>query len=164
MTTARAFRYRERVNQPPGGGPPPGNPYGGAPGQPPPGQPPPYGQPPGYGGPPQQGYGQQPFALAPLSPPGSGMRLWLGLGGGLVGVIVAIVVVMVNVGGVGLGSAGEGNSVCARAVRCCTVVAAKNPSAANCKNLGKIGVPDAVCEQTLQSMKESARAMGKTCK
>jgi len=141
------------MNQPPGG-PPPGNEYGGPPayGQPPaPGQ---YGQPPGYGP-------QQPFGITPL--PRSNMGMWIGLGGAVVGLVVAVVVVAVNVGGLGLGSASKGNGVCAQAVRCCEMVTAGKPSAANCKNLGKIGVPDAVCEQTLDSMRSAARSQGKTC-
>ncbi len=113
----------------------------------------------------QPGFGQQqPFVAVPLSPGGSRMGLWLGCGGGALACVVALVVVMVNVGGVGLGSASQGNSVCARAVRCCETVAAHKPSAANCKNLGKIGVPDSVCESTLNSMKDVARSEGKTCR
>jgi hypothetical protein len=106
----------------------------------------------------------QGFGMMPLTPRGpGGMGMWIGIGGAIIGVIVAIVVVLVNVGGVGLGSASEGNSVCAQAVRCCAVVTGKNASSANCKNLGKIGVPDSVCESTLQSMKDSARSQGKKC-
>jgi hypothetical protein len=113
----------------------------------------------------QPGFGQQPFVVVPLSPAGgSRMGLWIGLGGALVACVVAVVVVLVNVGGVGLGSASQGNSVCARAVRCCEMVAARSGTAGNCKNLGKLGVPDSVCEQTLSSMKDAARAQGKTCR
>jgi hypothetical protein len=79
-------------------------------------------------------------------------------------VIVAVVVVLVNVGGAGLDRASEGESVCAQAIRCCEVVAAGNASAANCKNMGKLGVPKQVCESTLKSMSEAARAQGKTCR
>jgi len=116
-----------------------------------------YGAQPGYGG------GMTPLGAAPVVPAGAKIGLWIGVGGALVGVIVAVIVVAVNVGGVGLGSASEGDSVCAQAVRCCEVVTGSNPSSANCKNMGKLGVPSQVCESTLKSMKESAKAQGKTC-
>jgi hypothetical protein len=108
--------------------------------------------------------GMVPLGAAPVVPAGAKIGLWIGVGGALVGVIVAVIVVAVNVGGVGLGSASEGDSVCAQAVRCCEVVAGGNASAANCKNMGKLGVPSQVCESTLRSMKESAKAQGKTCR
>ena len=104
-----------------------------------------------------------PIGGLPRTPAGAKIGLWIGLAGGLIGIIVAVVVVLVNVGGVGLGSASEGNSVCAQAVRCCEVAAKGNASAANCKNLGKIGVPDSVCEQSLQSFRQAAKSEGRTC-
>ncbi len=143
------------------GGPPPmmggaPNPYGG---------PSPYGGPgmysPGMGG--MGGHGMMPIGGTPAMPAGAKIGLWIGIGGALVGVIVAVVVVFVNVGGVGLGSASEGDGVCAQAVRCCEVVAAGKPSAANCKNLGKLGVPASACESSLKSFSDSAKTQGKTC-
>ena len=122
-----------------------------------------------------QPYGAQPYgapgimpAMVPFGPPptvpaGAKIGLWLGVGGAVVGLIVAVIVVLVNVGGAGLDSASEGDGVCAQAIRCCEVVAAGNASAANCKNMGKLGVPTNVCQQTLKSMQDSARALGKTC-
>jgi hypothetical protein len=104
-----------------------------------------------------------PVGGLPRIPAGARIGMWIGIGGALVGVIVAVVVVLVNVGGVGLGSASEGTSVCAKAVRCCETAAAGNASAANCKNLGKIGVPDSVCQQSLESFQQAAKSRGHTC-
>lgn len=59
---------------------------------------------PGY---PQMGMPMNQFAGVPPVPAGAKIGLWLGIGGALVGVIVAVVVVLVNVGGVGLDSANE---------------------------------------------------------
>lgn len=101
---------------------------------------------------------------APRIPTGAKIGMWVGIGGALLGVMVAVAVVMVNVDGVGLDSAGEGDSVCARAVRCCEAAAGTNASAANCKNLGKIGVPASACEQSLQSFREAASMQGRSCK
>ncbi len=127
------------------------------------GAPPAYGAQQPYGGPQAYGGGMTPFGASPVVPAGAKIGLWIGVGGAVVGVLVAVIVVAVNVGGVGLGSASEGDSVCAQAVRCCEVVTAGNASAANCKNMGKLGVPSQVCESTLESMKASAKAQGKTC-
>ena len=123
-----------------------------------------YGVQPGYGAQPGYGGAMTPLGASPVVPAGAKIGLWIGVGGAVVGVLVAVIVVAVNVGGVGLGSASEGDSVCAQAVRCCEVVTGSNPSSANCKNMGKLGVPSQVCESTLKSMKESAKAQGKTCK
>jgi hypothetical protein len=43
------------------------------------------------------------------------------------------------------------------------VAAQGNASAANCKNLGKIGVPASACEQSLQSFRQAAKSEGRTC-
>ncbi|MGD0524630.1 MAG: hypothetical protein ABSE49_05785 [Polyangiaceae bacterium] len=99
----------------------------------------------------------------PPTPAGAKIGMWIGIGGALVGVIVAVVVMAVNVGGVGLGSASEGSGVCAQAVRCCEVAAANSPSKANCKNLGKLGVPDSACQQSLDGFRQSAKAQGRSC-
>ena len=139
----------------------------------------PYGAPPAYGygapaqyGAPQYGapaapYGEpgmmRPIGGLPPTPAGAKIGMWIGIGGAVVGVVVAVVVVLVNVGGVGLGSASEGSGVCARAVRCCEAAAAGNASAANCKNMGKIGVPDSVCQQSLESFQQAAKSRGRTC-
>jgi hypothetical protein len=128
----------------------------GAPGM---GAPPAYGAPAPYGEP----GGMVPIGGVPRIPGGAKVGMWIGIGGAVVGVIVAVVVVLVNVMGVGLGSASEGNSVCAQAVRCCEVAAGSNPSAANCKNLGKLGVPASACESSLKSFRDSAKAQGRTC-
>jgi hypothetical protein len=148
--------------------------YGGAPagyGPPGMGAPPPYGAPAGpYGAPAPYGapvpYGEPgmvPIGGLPRTPAGAKIGLWIGLAGGLVGIIVAVVVVLVNVGGVGLGSASEGDSVCAQAVRCCEAAAKGNASAANCKNLGKIGVPASACQSSLDSFRQAAKSQGRTC-
>jgi hypothetical protein len=105
-----------------------------------------------------------PIGGTPQIPAGAKIGLWLGLGGALVGVVVAVVMVLVNVVGVGLDSASDGDGVCAQAIRCCEVAAQGNASAANCKNMGKVGVPESVCEQSLRSFSEMAKAKGKTCK
>ena len=117
------------------------------------------GAPLGHGGPP----GMVPFGGVPAIPARAKVGLWIGVGGALLGVLVAIVMVMVNVVGVGLGSAGTGDGVCAQAVRCCEAAAGKNGSAEHCKNLGKIGVPVSACEQSLQSFREAARVQGRSC-
>jgi len=133
----------------------------GAPGM---GAPPPYGAPAPYGATAPYGEpGMVPIGGVPRIPAGARVGMWIGIGGAVIGVIVAVVVVLVNVMGVGLGNASEGNSVCAQAVRCCEVAAGSNPSAANCKNLGKLGVPASACEQSLQSFRQSAKAQGRTC-
>jgi hypothetical protein len=132
------------------------------------GAPSPYG---GYGAPGMAGgpvpYGEPgrmvPIGGIPQTPAGARVGMWIGIGGALIGVVVAVVVVLVNVGGVGLGSASQGNGVCAQAVRCCEVAAGSNPSAANCKNLGKIGVPDSACKQSLDSFRQAAKSQGRTC-
>jgi hypothetical protein len=116
-----------------------------------------------YGGGPGIAPGMMPIGGAPAVPAGAKVGLWIGLGGAAIGVLVAVVVVLVNVMGVGLGSASEGDSVCAQAVRCCEAASAGNASSANCKNMGKLGVPSSVCEQSLQSFREAAKARGKTC-
>jgi len=117
------------------------------------------GAPSGYGGPP----GTMPLGGMPAIPARAKVGLWIGVGGAVLGVMVAIVMVMVNVVGVGLGSAGTGDGVCAQAVRCCEAAAGKNGSAEHCKNLGKIGVPVSACEQSLQSFREAARVQGRSC-
>lgn len=126
-----------------------------------------FGQPgmaPGFG-PPGMAPGMVPLAPTPGVPAGAKVGLWIGIGGAVLGLVVTVVVVLVNVGGVGLGSADEGDSVCAQAVRCCEVATAQNPaSQKNCKNMGKLGVPETVCTQTLQSMRDMAAAQGRTCK
>jgi hypothetical protein len=48
-------------------------------------------------------------------------------------------------------------------VRCCEAAAGNSPSAANCKNLGKIGVPDSACQQSLESFRQAAKSQGRTC-
>jgi hypothetical protein len=121
------------------------------------GVPSPYG-PMGFGAP-----GMMPIGGTPKIPGGAKVGLWIGIGGAALGVIVAVVVVLVNVVGVGLGGASVGDGVCAQAVRCCEVVTAGQPSAANCKNLGKLGVPASACEQSLRSFRDMAGAQHKSC-
>lgn len=147
------------------GAPAPAPAYGAAPGMAPgfgpPGAVPGYRAPaPGYGAP-----GMVAFGPGPTVPAGAKVGLWIGIGGAVVGVLVAVVVVLVNVVGVGLGEASEGDDVCAQAIRCCEVATASTPSSQkNCKNMGKLGVPKQVCEQTLESMRSMAQSQGKTCK
>jgi len=128
------------------------------------GAPSPYGAPVAYGAPAPYGEpGMVPIGGLPRTPAGARVGMWIGIGGAVVGVVVAVVVVLVNVVGVGLGSASAGNSVCAQAVRCCEAAAGGSASAANCKNLGKIGVPASACEQSLESFREAAKAQGRSC-
>ncbi len=104
------------------------------------------------------------FAPTPAVPGGAKVGLWLGIGGALVGIVVAIVAVAVNVMGVGLDSAAEGDGICAQAVRCCEIATVGNPSSQkNCKNMGKLGVPTEACTQTLEAMRDVAKAQGRTC-
>ena len=89
----------------------------------------------------------------------------IGLVIGLAGAAFAVYVVMVNVGGLGLGSS-EATGVCGQAVTCCQKVAeaAKSPeSAKNCDNLKKIGVTDEICQSALDGFKSSAKALKVTC-
>lgn len=101
---------------------------------------------------------------APKLPASAKLGLWIGIGSAVFAMVVVVIVVLVNVGGVGLGSATEGDGTCAQAARCCEVITAGGASAANCKNLGKIGVPASACEQSLESFREMAKAQGRTCR
>jgi hypothetical protein len=103
--------------------------------------------------------------MTPSVPTGAKIGAVLGVGGGLVGVIVAVVVVAVNVDGFGLGSSdkSEGDGVCAQAIRCCELTA-KGDALKNCRNLGKIGVPEQACASMLEASKGFASMQGKTCK
>ena len=108
-----------------------------------------------------------PMTAIPVAGGGFKMPLGaiIGLVIGLGGAAFAVYVVMVNVGGVGLGSKDVGG-VCGQAVACCEKVAeaAKNPdSAKNCENLKKIGVTDEVCQSALDGFKASAKALKVTC-
>jgi hypothetical protein len=124
-----------------------------------------FGQPGMHPGMPGMHPGMVAFAPAPVVPGGARVGLWIGVGGAILGVVVAVVVVLVNVVGVGLGGASEGDDVCAQAVRCCEVATASTPSSQrNCKNMGKLGVPKQACTQTLEAMRSMAAAQGKTCK
>lgn len=85
---------------------------------------------------------------------------------GLVGVGVAVYVVMVNVGGVGLDSKPDTDTICGKAAACCEVIRKASPNAAGadtCKNFGKIGVPDAACQSAYDGFKKSAEALKVTC-
>ena len=152
------------------GAPPQAGGYGGAYGAPPavqvlqpgvygaPGMPPQGFGTPGFGAP-----GMVPIGGAPAIPGSAKLGMWIGIGGAIVGVLVAIVVVAVNVDGVGLDSAREGNGVCAQAIRCCEIATAGNASQANCKNLGKVGVPEHACVQMLEANREMAKLQGRSC-
>ncbi len=116
---------------------------------------------PGYGAP--GGYAapqMQAVAGVPKMPKGAKIGLVIGIIGALVGVGVGVVVVLVNVLGVGLGDATAGDSVCARAARCCEAIGGP-PDA--CKNHAKMGVPDSACEMALDGYERAAKAQGKTC-
>ena len=79
---------------------------------------------------------------------------------------VAGLVVAVNVGGLGLDTdflGGGGDGVCAKAAACCEVVAAGKESRKNCRNLKKLGVPEASCKSALEGFERSAKSMGKSC-
>ncbi|MCL2011925.1 MAG: hypothetical protein FWG75_03955 [Cystobacterineae bacterium] len=96
-------------------------------------------------------------------PKGAKMGLWIGVGGAILGVGVAAVVVAVNVFGVGLNSASakEGNSICARTIRCCELVRGADDS--SCKNFNKIGVTEQICEPFLKANETFAAMKGLTC-
>jgi hypothetical protein len=102
--------------------------------------------------------------MTPSVPAAAKIGVALGVGGGLVGCIVAIVVVAINVDGCGLDASdkSEGDDVCAQAIRCCELTA-KGDALKNCRNLGKLGVPKQACESMLEASKGFATMQGKTC-
>jgi hypothetical protein len=97
-------------------------------------------------------------------PLGAKLGIILGILGLVIGIGVAIVVVAVNVLGVGLDRPSD--TVCGRAAACCERVAEATDNAAtraNCKNVKKLGVPQQVCRQMLQTFQESAQQLGIEC-
>jgi hypothetical protein len=148
----------------------------GAPGHPQPAQGPPgygpagYAQPAGYAPGPGWGVGVAPGAGVPAAgipvapmrvPRGAKIGLVLGLLGGLIGVGVGVVVVAVNVLGISLG--GDDDSICGQAAACCKIVSAGTPAESACDNYKKIGVPEDMCEKTLQGLRSAAAMQGKSC-
>ncbi len=119
-----------------------------------------------YGAGPAMAAGGAP-GLTPVKPlrvpAGAKTGMILGLVGGGIGVLVAIVGVSVNVIGVGLDSEPDTSTVCGRAVACCQTVTEGGPAADNCKNLGKLGVPEHACQSSLEAFERSAEAKGLTC-
>lgn len=126
----------------------------------------PYG-PPGYG-PQPGGYGGHGLGGAPGGIPvtqmrfSGGAKIGLGIGaiGALVGVGAAIFATMSSMG-VGT-SAPDDSSICGRAAACCKVVSGDKAPA--CNNFKRVGVPEESCRMSLQSLQQSAKALGKTCK
>jgi hypothetical protein len=103
--------------------------------------------------------------MTPSVPAGAKIGALVGIGGGLVGALVAVVVVAVNVDGIGLDSDSkrEGDSICAQAIRCCELTA-QGDAIKNCKNMGKMGVPEQACKSMLEGSKSFAKMQGKTCR
>lgn len=102
----------------------------------------------------------------PMARQGFPKGAMIGLFIGLIGMGIGIYVVLVNVGGFGLGSKTETDSICGKAAACCEKIseASKNKgSAENCKNLRKLGVPDSVCQTSYDTFKESAKSLKVTC-
>ncbi len=107
-----------------------------------------------------------PVVAIPMARQKFPMGAIIGLVIGLGGAAVAVYVVMVNVGGFGLGSKTETDSICGKAAACCEKISeasGNKGSAANCKNLRKVGVPDEMCKTSLEGFKKSAESLKVTC-
>jgi hypothetical protein len=107
-----------------------------------------------------------PITPVPMARQKFPMGAIIGLVIGLGGAAVAVYVVMVNVGGFGLGSTTETDSICGKAAACCEKISeasGNKDSAQNCKNLRKLGVPDEACKTSLEGFKKSAEALKVTC-
>lgn len=90
------------------------------------------------------------------------VKVWIVLG--LVGGLVSVGVVIAGaVGGTELSDQPDPSTVCRQAVACCQVVTSGTPGAENCKNFGKIGVPDEACRSSLDSFRQSAKTQGLRC-
>ncbi len=116
-----------------------------------------------------EGVGVSPVTGGPMPvrtgmPAGAKIGLLIGCLGGAVGLAVAGYVVAVNVMGVGLDRPSQ--STCGRAAACCEAIAratGNKSSAANCKNTKKVGVPDAVCQELLDTFRRTASQLNVRC-
>jgi hypothetical protein len=116
-----------------------------------------------------EGVGASPVTGQPIPartgmPAGAKIGLAIGCLGAAVGLGVAGYVVAVNVMGVGLDR--PSNTTCGRAAACCEAITratGNTASAANCKNVKKVGVPDAVCREMLDTFRRTARQLKVTC-
>ncbi|MCH9680768.1 MAG: hypothetical protein K0V04_04970 [Deltaproteobacteria bacterium] len=119
-----------------------------------------------YGAGPAMGPGSAPgfTPVQPMQmPAGARVGMFVGIGAAIIGVLVTVAVVLVNVGGVGLDSEPDTSTVCGKAIACCETISASAGTSGNCKNLGKIGVPEQACQSSLEGFRQSAKAQGLTC-
>lgn len=77
--------------------------------------------------------------------------------------LAAITVALVNGFGVGISDVPDTSTVCGRAMACCQTVARTPSARENCRNFGKIGVPEEACQMQLDGLRRSARALGLSC-